>query len=140
MYKPENPQSYNKPQHIVSSGRILFNAKDDGVFIFARKTVGISSAGTINLDSDEHTIINAPKIYLGLDASEPLLLGNQSVNLLKELIEKIDLVSEQLSILTSLPPGAPFIPLNKSAASLSLKLKELNTRLETLKSKQNYTI
>ena len=72
-YQPDFP--YTGDQIIVTSGRVLFNAKDDSVFLFAKKSIGLSSAGTINFDSDDSCIINSPKIYLGLNATEPLVKG-----------------------------------------------------------------
>jgi hypothetical protein len=138
-YKPEAPNQYSKPQIILNSGRIIFNSYDDSIFLSGNKAVGISSNGTINFDSKDSTIINSPKIQLGLDASEPLLLGNTTTSWLSGLLDSLNKVSGQLSTLTALPPGTPFIPLNQASAELTLKIIELNTQIESLKSKSNYT-
>jgi hypothetical protein len=48
-------------------------------FYLLKKLLGFSSAGTINFDSDDDIIINAPKIYLGLETDvnkpEPAIKG-----------------------------------------------------------------
>ena len=66
-YSPE--LIYKGNQVIVASGRIVFNAKDDAVLIFAKKTIGFSSAGSIHFNSDDMMVVNSPKIYLGLEYS-----------------------------------------------------------------------
>ena len=52
----------------------LLNAKDDSVFVFAKKSIGLSSAGSIHFNSDDVMIINSPKIYLGLNAMDYAVL------------------------------------------------------------------
>ena len=60
MYVPEFP--YKSKQIIVSSGRVIVHAKSDGVFLFGKKNVGISSGGEIHLDANAEVFIDAPKI------------------------------------------------------------------------------
>jgi len=139
-YKPEIPDQYTKEQIILSSGRLVFNAKSDSVMLFGSKAILLSSAGTINLDSDSHTIINSPKIYLGLQASkekEPLMLGIQTNNLLKDLIEAI-------KIFTSLVKAGAASPQSVMAAVGALEGRIITIEPlinnKTLLSKQNFTI
>ena len=139
-YKPEIASQYSKEQIVLSSGRILFNAKHDSVMLFANKAIALSSSGTVNIDSNSHTIINAPKIYLGLDAhkeNEPLLLGTKTNNLLKELLSSI-------KEFTNLIKTGGGTPQSIMAASGFLEGKALtieNTlKSNELLSKQNFTI
>jgi hypothetical protein len=74
-YKPEFP--YLGEQIIINSGRVILNSKDDSIFLFGKKAIGFSSAGTINFDTNNSIIMNSPKIYLGLEAKEPIVKGNQ---------------------------------------------------------------
>ena len=87
-YKPDFP--YLGEQIIITSGRVTLNSKDDSVFLFGKKAIGFSSAGTINFDSDDKVIINAPQIYLGLEAKEPLVKGQALENLLLELLDSLE--------------------------------------------------
>jgi hypothetical protein len=88
-YEPIPPAEYAGKQVLISSDRILFNARTDSVFLFSDKSVGISTNGTFNVDSGEDTIINSPAIYLGLDAVEPLALGDTLVAWLEELTDAL---------------------------------------------------
>lgn len=138
----ESPSSYNKSQIILSSDRLIFNAKEDVIFLFAKKAVGISSAGTFNVDSDDYTIINSPKIYLGLEAKkekEPLLLGNTTHKLLKDLMEAMKDFSLELSQPVPTIPNAPLVNVNTAATKLNVLINNLLTELDSIKSKNNFT-
>jgi hypothetical protein len=139
-YIPEAPNKYSKPQIIINSSRLIFNAYDDSVFISSKQAIGLSSNGTINFDSKGNFIVNSPKIQLGLNASEPILLGDSTGKWLSKLLDNLNKVSQNLAILTSLPPGTPFAPLNQSAIELNLVISELNNDINSLKSKNNFTI
>ena len=93
-YKPEFP--YLGEQIIINSGRVILNSKDDSVFLFGKKAIGFSSAGTINFDADESVIVSAPKIYLGLGAEEPLVKGTQLTIMLEDILEALRVLSAQL--------------------------------------------
>ena len=142
-YKPTSPNKYSNPQVILNSGRILLNAREDSVLIFSNKSIGLSTKGSINLDSDKYTILNAPKIYLGLDANkeeEPILLGNKTVVLLKNLFDSITKLSVSLSKMVGVPENGPFTEVNFAAEDLKQTIDELTNQLPGLKSKQNFTI
>jgi hypothetical protein len=94
MYVPEFP--YKGKQIIVSSGRVIVHAKNDGVFLFGKKNVGISSGGEVHVDARAEVYINAPKISLGnkIDAQtmfglEPVLLGYKTNQILLRLSESL---------------------------------------------------
>jgi len=88
-YKPEPPAEYAGKQVLISSNRILFNARTDSIFHFADKSVGISTNGTFNVDTGKDTIINSPAIYLGLDAKEKMVLGDTLVSWMEELSQAL---------------------------------------------------
>jgi len=88
-YKPEAPAEYAGKQVLISSDRILFNARTDSVFMFSDKSVGISTNGTFNVDTGEATIINSPEIYLGLDATEKMVLGDTLVKWMEDISQAI---------------------------------------------------
>jgi len=137
-YQPDFP--YTGDQIIVTSGRVLFNAKDDSVFLFAKKSIGLSSAGTINFDSDDSCIINSPKIYLGLNATEPLVKGFRLQSYLTDLNASLTQVGLALSTLAGTPPGSPMISANTSGIDLYKTAQDLSTRIPSLLSKTNFTI
>ena len=84
---------YNGNQIIIDSGRVMLNAKDDAILILGNKTIGLSSPGSINIDTDTSVIVNSPKIKLGIgtNSDHPLVKGDVLVNLLNDWIEIFDI-------------------------------------------------
>ena len=137
-YQPDFPYTGN--QIIVTSGRVLFNAKDDSVFLFVNKSIGFSSAGTINFDSDDSCIINAPKIYLGLNATEPLVKGFRLQAYLNDLNQSLSQVGVALSKVAGVPAGSPMISVNTAGVDLYKTIQDLSVRTPQLLSKNNFTL
>lgn len=126
MYSPISPEQYNGNQIILNSGRLLFNAKDDAVLIFANKAISLSSTGTINLDSDKDIILNSEEvIHLGITKSnnaseqeEPVLLGDTTIKNITEIFKALSRLSESLSKLYDEKGGGVFYEVNSDAAYL----------------------
>ena len=94
MYVPEFP--YKGKQIIVSSGRVIVHAKNDGVFLFGKNNVGISTNGEVHVDANGEIFLNAPKISLGdkvnpddMVGMEPVLLGYKTNQILIRLSESL---------------------------------------------------
>ena len=137
---PESISTYSNSQVVINSGRLVFNSNQNHTLINSAKSINLNSQGTINIDSKDKMVVNSPKIYLGSkDATEPLLLGNQTVDLLRDILEALQGTLSQLQALASLPPGSPFVPLNLQASVTSQKITTALAKLETLKSKNNTT-
>lgn len=136
-YAPE--LLYKGNQVILASGRIVLNAKDDAVLIFAKKSIGFSSAGSIHFNSDDVMIINSPKIYLGLDAKENLVKGQKLKKYLSDLNSVLIKVATSLSTATGLPPGTPMLQVNTSAQELLRVTQELQSQIDQILSKDNFT-
>ena len=93
VYKPEFP--YRGNQIIIDSGRVLLNSKEDSTFIVGKKAVGISSGGTINIDSDGKCIINSPQIDLGLNATHPVIYGDDFLTVLNSDANGVSIATVQ---------------------------------------------
>lgn len=133
---PIDPNEYTGKQVIINSGRLIFNTTEDHLMLSSAKSISLSSAGTVNVDASEMTI-QTEKIYLGSkSATEPLLLGDTTVELLKEMIAVLkDLV---IASQTASNSGGPIPSLNKKAPGLLKRLIALNPDL--LKSNSNFTV
>lgn len=83
MIEPQFP--YSGSQAIISSNRVTIYSKTDGIFLFGAGTVGLSSPGTINLDSNEEVRVFSKKISLGANAQQQVVLGNTLVKDLDDL-------------------------------------------------------
>ncbi len=99
-YVPEQPNVYQGKQIIINSDRVLFNAKNDSILLFADKSIGLNTQGSINIDNKGLFVINSQgEIYLGLKKgkdpipTEPALLGDKTEAYLIRIIRLIqDLV------------------------------------------------
>ena len=84
-FKPTSPQQYQGNQIIINSDRLLFNAKEDSILLFASQAMSFSTKGSIHFDCgpnmmtdpnnpedpegipnpNSEFIVNANKIILG---------------------------------------------------------------------------
>lgn len=138
---PESIKDYSSNQVLINSGRLVLNASKDSVLINAAQSINLNSQNSVNIDSKNEVIINSPKVLLGSkNATEPILLGDKTVDLLRDVLTSLQSTITQLSVLTSLPPGTPFAPLNIEAAATLQNLSTALARLESLKSPNNKTL
>ena len=144
-YKPDAPGIYQGKQVIINSNRLLFNAKDDSILLFANKAIGFSTNGSIHFDTSDKkegdeaskVVINSPNIYLGLTKAygedklptEPAVLGDYLGDIwLSDLLETLeglidDLINKVSFITTA--PGAPTGPNPANKAMLSLRKQQI---------------
>jgi hypothetical protein len=137
---PTIPNQYNGKQIIINSGRLLFNSTEDHILFSSKKSINLNAVESVNIDAPA-TIIQSENIYLGSkNATEPLLLGNQTVDLLNQLITNLSGFMTICSTVVSTPPGQPIPQLNLAATQVNSSLQALQANLELLKSKYNYTV
>lgn len=142
-YIPDKSNIFSGSQILFNSDRLLFNAKNDSIFITANKAVSLSSNGTLNFDSTSYSIFNSSKIYLGLDAyneEQPLLLGQNTYKLLDKIINTIDSLASDLLSVISTPTGTNIVQLTKAGSKMKSKIATMKRDLEKIKSKKNFTI
>ena len=136
---PTVPNQYTGKQVILNSGRLVFNASSDHLLLSSAKSIGLSTPATVNIDANTFTV-QTDKIYLGSkNATEPLLLGDSTVDLLRQLIEGIQGLAQIISIQVGTPPGTPLEPTSTTAKNLLPTLTQLINNLDTLTSKDNFT-
>ena len=137
---PTIPSEYTGNQIIINSGRLVFNSFNDHILLSSNKSINLNSVESVNIDAPT-TVIQSTNTYIGSkNANEPLLLGNQTVNLLNQLISNLSGFMTICSTAVSTPPGTPLVQLNIAAAQVNTSLQALQANLETLKSKYNYTV
>jgi len=137
---PLSPNQYNENQIIINSGRLLFNSNKDHILLSSGKSINLNAYQSVNLDTD-NVYVQSNKIYLGdKEADEPLLLGNQTTELLDELINTLKSFMSICETLVGVPPGAPVVPLNSIAVTVKNSLSVIQRDLENIKSKDNFTI
>jgi hypothetical protein len=143
MEKPTKPEVFGSKdqenQVIVTSGRLLFNAKDDYILGFSDKGVNFSTNGGFHINGgsgkNSLTHINTEKIYLGLNAEdkgEPVLMGNTTEEWMRDLIdclEQMILTWETQIAPTAWLPNGGGVPVATSALTIT------KTQLMNLKQK-----
>jgi hypothetical protein len=128
---PEKPALFSSPQIILNSNRVVLNAKTDSILISGQKSVGLSSNKSINLEASQ-IYIDGSDIRLGSkDAEEPVLLGNQTTQLLEILIKELINISEKLKspALFKIDPTLPPV-----ASIASTNLNKILNKLDSIKS------
>ena len=140
-YIPKNPNQYEGKQIILNSGRLVFNSTQDHILLSSALTINFNAVKGFNFDTTANFVIQSNQIKLGSKtASEPLLLGNQTVELLNQLITNLSSFAQICSTLVSTPPGTLLGPLNIVSTQLVGSLNALKANLNNLKSKYNYTV
>jgi len=150
---PTSPSKYSGTQIILNSGRLVFNSKNDHILLSAAKSVNLNSLESVNIDTPTLSV-QSNKIFLGKNnAEEPLMLGIQTANLLKDLVQSLTTFMEIAAVATTnvCVQGAPStLPTINSAAqdTLDILLRLKNEILGSdpslkdcnLTSKRNYTV
>ena len=133
--KPVTPNKYQDNQLILSSGRLVFNSSADHILLSAKKTVNLNAVTSVNIDAPD-TIIQSNNVYLGSkDATQPVLLGNTTVQLLDQLITNLNAFMTVCSTVVGTAPGVSIAPLNMAASQMVTTLNQLQANLEGTKSK-----
>ena len=128
---------YAGNQILITSDRIILNARQNELIGFSKKGVGFSTEGALSLDAKIVVESESKRINLGLNAVSPALLGDKTMLWMKEmcgyLTQLIDeIVSAQYPTAVG-PTSGP--PLNMSSfLSVSSKIDTLKDKVDELKS------
>ena len=143
--RPISPNQYAGSQIILNSGRLIFNTSEDHLLLSSAKSINLNSLESVNIDTPTF-IVKSDKIYLGSNkATEPLMLGNQTVETLKDLVDALDnfFTIMQTAVSNPVAPGGPaiFPQLNQSAVQVKGILDGIKITLNKgdLISQYNYT-
>ena len=128
--------TYNEPQVFLNSDRITFNSRKESMFLSSYQNIVLGSGNTLNLISENSTIIESSNIYLGRQAkikkeeggenpAEPLVLGEQLRLFLEEFIG----VLEQAH---GLCQGAPIPLMDSTGAPLLPKIEQLKYKINSV--------
>ena len=149
----KSPETYQGKQVIVTSDRLIFNAREDSIFA-ADSTNAFSTNKDFHINTSDGSngmfVVNSPKIHLGVIkndnkiADNPAVKGQELEKLLSDILNHLNqlynIVLPTLHQITTLP-GLPTIPSPANAGLVSPLVAELNTfrgRLKEIKSKNVY--
>jgi len=97
-YIPSSPTTFNKPQIILNSGRLLFNSTEDSILLSSKKVISLSAIEDIGLSSRGFINLSTKGVRLGgPEASESLILGDSFLKQFNGLLDSLSLLCEALS-------------------------------------------
>ncbi len=134
---PEKINQFAGKQVLINSGRLVFSTTTDHILLNSQKSVGINAIESFNVDSPK-SVIQSNEIYLGSkNATEPLLKGDTTIELLSQLVSQLTSLTTLLQLVT--PIGGPGV--SQGASALIPFLQTLKVQLETTtKSKVSKTL
>jgi len=139
--QPTAPNQYAGKQIILNSGRLVFNTTQDHLLLSSAKSINLNAVDSINFDTTGPVVLQAGEVYLGSkNATEPVLLGQSTINLLQTLLQELATLTNILSLQVSGPPGAPLAPTNTQAALTNTTITNLLTQLNGLLSNSVKTV
>ena len=100
---PISPQSFNKPQAIINSGRILFNSNIDSILLSSQKSIILESVDEIGIKSrDKNVNVIAPKGIVSLgatsqEAQNSVILGDLFMTQFKVIVESFINLAKSIS-------------------------------------------
>ena len=129
---PKFPSQYKNPQVILNSDRIVINAKTDSILLSAQQSIGMSTNGSVNIDATSH-YISSNDIKLGSkDATQPVLLGNDTIDVLIQLTEAIKDLASILQVQRDYPGGVLATSFNSVAGNVLTQINSANGILAQL--------
>ena len=138
---PAKPNEYAGKQIILNSGRLVFNTNEDHLLLRSIKSINLNAVESINFDTTGPVILQAGEVYLGSkSATESVLLGNSTIDLLRTLLIQLADLTNTLSLQIGVSPGAPLAPTNTVAALTTITINNVINQLEGLKSNSVKTV
>jgi hypothetical protein len=124
---PTKPNEYAGKQLILNSGRLVFNSTEDHVLLSSKKTVNINAISGFSIDSPQSVIQSNSVLLGGVNATEPVLKGDTTINILVDLVNQLQALTVALQTVT--PTGGPAVA--AAATQLVPKLASIATQLQT---------
>jgi hypothetical protein len=133
LFKTNN---YSGNQILGASDRIILNARKQEFIAFAKEGIGFSTEKAITLDAKTTIQMESSRINLGMNPTEPALLGNITVQWLADLCSALnDLISQINAITVPTGVGPSGFPVNSAAfTSINTRISTLSNKLDNLKS------
>lgn len=131
---PSHPSEYEKPQIILTSGRLVLNAKTDGILLSSPKSVHLSSGGSVNLDSKVITLSSSKLYLIDKDAKHPAVLGDELLLVFDVLVNLLGALKTGFEGATN--SGGPIPTINRLSANIEDARKDMKKQLKKINSSQ----
>lgn len=121
-YKLAAQNEFDKSQIILNSDRININSKTDSIILTSKESIWLSG-NSVNIDSNEYTMLDSEKLYFGKlsnNEKEPVVLGQTLLDTLVEIIDNLITATYTTPVG---PSGTMLPPSLTKLISLKTKLK-----------------
>jgi hypothetical protein len=139
--EPEFADIYKGNQVIINSGRLFFNAKEEGIFLSAVEGIGINSKH-VGIDGEDYVGLDAKKVYLGKKAfseDEPVLLGQITTNWLEDFLGQFEQIMKAMATAPPVPAEAYTAVMTGAAKAIVPMIPTLKSLIKRLHSKKVFT-
>jgi hypothetical protein len=144
-------KTYSGEQIVLSSNRLIFNARQNDTYINSKRYINLSAGDKITIDvgpndSDNEEnmfLVNAPKMQFGLDKyglAEPVVKGEQLDLILTQLMEALATYSTMVQAAAIVPGPIMALMLTPATQYLAGRLQQIKFDLNNFKSEKTYTI
>ena len=138
---PTTPNTYIGEQIILNSGRLLFNSTQDHILFSSKKSINLNTVESVNIDAAQRTVIQTPELYLGgIETSQPVVLGNDLVDLLTKILNDLSFLTGALQNQLGVPVGTPIGPTNLVAQAINDKIGGYKAELSNILSQTTKTV
>lgn len=128
---------YGGNQVIISSDRIILNAKKQELVGFSKEGIGFATEKCLVLNAKNIVELEGKKISLGINATSPILLGDRVIDMLGKILYLLIDMNQQIALQThptGVGPSGP--PLNAGEyVGYVIELTRMLSQLPTLASK-----
>jgi len=138
---PTTPNTYIGEQIILNSGRLLFNSTQDHILLSSKKSINLNTLESVNIDARTEMVIQTPELYLGgKETSQPVVLGDDLVNLLGKILNDLEFLTGTLSRQITPPVGSTFSPTNLIAEAINDNIGSYKAELSNILSNTTKTV
>lgn len=119
---PKSPKSFNQPQIILNSGRLLFNTHTDNILFSSKKSIVLTSIEDLGIQSQTKNInLISDKGIISLgkqNASESVILGDSFITDFQALVDGLKTLCSALSKESSIPIASSLANIMSQADSV----------------------
>ena len=117
QFTPQSPKSYNKPQVIFNSGRLLFNSSQESILMSSAQSIVLESIDDLAIKSQYKNLnLLAPSGIVSLgkqDASESVILGDKFMLQFENLVASLENLCSALAKEPKIPAAGATARLTK---------------------------
>lgn len=144
-------KTYSGEQIVLSSNRLIFNARQNDTYINSKRYINLSAGDKITIDvgpndsDDEENmfLVNAPRMQFGLDkygTAEPVVKGEQLDLILTQLMEALSTYSTMVNAAAVVPGPIMAMMLQPATQYLTGRLQSIKADMDNFKSEKTFTI